>query len=93
MRKHGVCLDKPVLLHGTYHGIHVADISQREPSKHDNTRQQASKHSRTQARRESQLHQHFDTHIDASCSLHKATNHILYWIGTAIAKMMVPKKT
>ena len=27
---------------------------------------------------ELQLHQHFDTHMDPSCSLHKATNHILY---------------
>ena len=31
---------------------------------------------------ELQLHQHFDIHIDHSCSLHKATNHISYWIGT-----------
>ena len=38
---------------------------------------------------EIQLHPHFDTCVDPSCSLHKATNHILYWIGTA--KMMVPK--
>ena len=30
------------------------------------------------------------THIDPSCSLHKAKKHILYWIGTA--KTMVPKK-
>ena len=36
------------------------------------------------------LHPHFDTHMDPSCGLHKATNHILYWIGTA--KPMVPKK-
>ena len=35
-----------------------------------------------------QLHQHFDIHIDPSRSLHKATNHILYWIG--IAKTMPP---
>ena len=35
-------------------------------------------------------HPHFDTHMDPSCGLHKATNHILYWIGTA--KPMVPKK-
>ena len=40
---------------------------------------------------ELQVHQHFATHIDPSCSLSKATNHILYWIGTA--KTMVPKKT
>ena len=39
---------------------------------------------------ELQVHQHFATHIDPSCSLHKATNYILYWIGTS--KMMVPKK-
>ena len=37
-----------------------------------------------------QLRQHFHTHIDPSCSLHKATNHILHWIGSA--KTMVPKK-
>jgi hypothetical protein len=40
---------------------------------------------------ELQLHQHFDTHIDPSSRLHKAKNHILYWIGTA--KTMVQKKT
>ena len=28
----------PVLPHGTYHGTHVADISQPCPSKHDNTK-------------------------------------------------------
>ena len=39
---------------------------------------------------ESQLHQHFDTHTDPFYGLHKARNHILYWIG--IAKTMVPKK-
>ena len=36
------------------------------------------------------LHQHFDTHDGPSCSLHKATNHILYWTGTPT--MMVPKQ-
>ena len=38
-----------------------------------------------------QLQQHFDAHIDPSCSLHKTTNHVLYWIGTA--KTMLPKKS
>ena len=52
--------------------------------------QQASTHPRTQEHRELQLHQQFAPHTDLSCSLHKATNHILYWIGSA--KTMVPKK-
>ena len=56
-----------------------ADESQPYPSKHDNTKQQASIHPRTQERMELQLHQHFDTHIDPCCSLPKATNHNLYW--------------
>ena len=45
---------------------------------------------RTQEHTELQLHRHFDVHVDPSCSLHKATNHILYWIGTA--ETIVPKK-
>ena len=40
---------------------------------------------------EVQLHQLFATHMDPSCSPHKATNHILYWIANP--KTMVPKKT
>ena len=36
------------------------------------------------------LHRHFATHMDPSCGLRTAANHILYWIGTA--KTMVPKK-
>ena len=39
---------------------------------------------------ELRLHQHFDTHTESSCSLHKAANLILCWIGTA--KKMVPTK-
>ena len=45
---------------------------------------------RTQEHMELQLHQHFDTHIDPSCSLHKATNRIPYWIRTA--ETMIPKR-
>jgi hypothetical protein len=52
---------------------------------------QTSIHPKTQEQMELQLHQHFDTHIDHSCGLHKATDHVLYWIR--IAKTMVPKKT
>ena len=37
-----------------------------------------------------QLHKPFDANIDPSCSLHKATDHLLYWIGTA--KTEVPEK-
>ena len=49
-------------------------------------------HLTTQQHMGLQLHQHYiDTHMDPSCGLHKATNHILYWIGTT--KTMVPKKT
>ena len=44
--------------------------------------QQASIHSRTQEHGALQLHQHSDTHVDPSCSLQNATNHILCWIGT-----------
>ena len=48
-------------------------------------------HLTTQQHMGLQLHQHYiDTHMDPSCGLHKATNHILYWIGTT--KTMVPKK-
>ena len=36
-------------------------------------------------------HRDFETHFDPSCSLHKATTHILYWIGAA--KTMVPPKS
>jgi hypothetical protein len=39
-----------------------------------------------------ELHQHFDTHIDPSCSLQKTTNHILNWIRTA-KKIGSKKKT
>ena len=85
------CLHRPVLPRSTSHGTHVADISEPYPSKHENTKQQTSRHPRTQKRMESQPHQHFDTRVDPSCSLHKATNRVLYWIGTA--KTMVPKKT
>ena len=85
------CLDKPVLPRSTWHGTHVAGISQPDPSKHDKTKQQASTHPKTQERMELQRHQHFATPVDPSCGLHKATNHIVYWIGTA--KTLVPKKT
>ena len=88
--KHGV-LDRHVLPCGTYHGTHVADISQNPPSKHDNPKQQAGTHQRTQEHMELQPHQHCATHSDLSCSLHKATNRILYRIGTT--KTMVPKQT
>ena len=71
-------------------GTYVADISQPDQSKHDNTKQQPSVHPRTQEHMESQLHQHFATHIDPSCRLHKAANHIFCWIGPI--KTMVPKK-
>ena len=85
------CLDKPVLPCGKHHRTHVAGTNQPYPAKHDNTKQQASIHPRTQEHMELQLHQHFATHIDRSCSLHKDTNHMLYWVGTA--KMRVPKNT
>ena len=84
------CLDKPVLLCGTYHRTHVAGISQPYPfmtTKGCPARQHTP---RTQEHMELHLHHHFDTYIDHSCSLHKATNHILHWIGTA--KTMVSKK-
>ena len=67
-----------------------AHISQPSPSKHDDTKQQPSTHPRTQEHMELRLRQHFATHTDPSCSLHKATNHILDWIGPA--KAMVPKQ-
>ena len=37
-------------------------------------------HPRTHKHTELPLHQYFDNYIDPSCSLHKATGHILYWI-------------
>ena len=49
----------------------------------------ASIHPRTQEHMELHLHQHFDTHIEPSCSLHKDANHILCWIWP---KMMIPKE-
>ena len=70
------CLDKPVLLPGTYHRTHVAGISQSASSEHGNTKQHASTHPRAQEHMELQLHQHFATHTDPSCSLHNTTNHI-----------------
>ena len=62
------CLDKARVTGGTYHGTHVAGLSQPDPSKHHNTKQQPSVHPRTQEHMESQPHQHFDTHMDPSCS-------------------------
>ena len=69
-----------MLLRGTHHGTHVADISQ--PSRHPRTHEHMELH----------LHYHFttDTHIDPSCSRHKAANYNLCRIGTA--KTMVLKK-
>ena len=55
-----------------------------------NTKRQASIRPRTQEHMELQQHQHFDTPIGPSCSPHKATHHILHWIGTV--KRVVPKK-
>ena len=66
------CLDKPVF------GTRVAGIGQPDPSEHDNAKQHASTHPRTQGHMESQLHKHFATHIDPSCGRHNATNHILH---------------
>ena len=71
------CLDKPVLLRGTYHGTHIARISESDPSSHDNAKQWASIHPRAQEDMELQSHQHFATHIDPSSSLHRAINGIL----------------
>ena len=52
--------------------------------------QQSGIHPRTQEHMELQLHQHIGTRADPSCSLPKATNHILCWTGTA--ETMGPKK-
>ena len=68
-------------------GTHVADHGKLYPVKRDNTKQQASTHSKTQEHMYRQLHHHFATHIDPSSSLHKATNHILFWIATAWLKL------
>ena len=62
---------------GVCHGTHVADGSQPDRSKHDNTEQQASTPPRTQQHMAYQLHQHFATRVDPFCSLHKAANHVL----------------
>ena len=79
------CLDRPVLQHGTYHGTHVADIIQLSfmttkgyPTGHA--------HPTTQEHMESRLHPHFHTHMDPSCSLHNATNHLLCWMGAMVPK-------
>ena len=65
------CLDKAAVPCGMSHGTHVADGSQPYPSKHDNIKQQTSSQPRGQQHRGSQPHQHFATHMDPSCSLHK----------------------
>jgi hypothetical protein len=90
MRKHGVAVFGQTRV--TTKHVTQNTCCKHKPtraSKHDNTKQQASMHPRTQEDMELQLHHHFATHIDPSCSLHQATNHILYWIGTATT--MVPK--
>ena len=46
-------------------------------------------HPKIQEDMELHLHLPFDTDIDPFCNLHKATNCMLYWIGTA--KTMVQK--
>ena len=51
----------------------------------------SSLHPTTQEHMELQLNHHFEAHIDPSCSLPTATNHVLCWIGTA--KAMVEKKS
>ena len=79
-KRRNTCLDKPVPARGTYHRTRVAGISQPDPTKHANTKPQASTHPRTQ---EHMGLQHFDTHTDPASSPHNATNYILYWIGTA----------
>ena len=42
---------------------------------------QRTPHNTTQAHMALQLHPHCSTHTDPSCSLHNATDHLLYWIG------------
>ena len=93
VRRHGVPVfgQKPVLPRSMYLRNTCCRHSLPYASKHNNTRQQAGKYPRIPEHMELQLCQHFVTHIDPSCSLHTATNHILYWIGTATT--MVPKKT
>ena len=76
-----LCLAKCMLLCGMHHRTHVADISHRYPfmtTKGVSTRPNT--HPRTQ---EHMQLQHFATHMGPSCGLPKATNHSLYWIGTA----------
>ena len=88
VRKHGVAVSGKA--HVTAQHVPRNTCCQPSPSNHDNTKQHAGVHPSTQEHVKVQLHQHFDTHIDPSCSLHQATNHVLDWIGTA--KTMVPKR-
>ena len=60
--KHGFCGSNP-----------TENISQRYPSTHDSTKEQPSIHPTSQEHMELKPHQHFATHVDRSCSLHKRT--------------------
>ena len=93
MRKRGVAVFGQA--HVTAQHVPRNTCCRHKPTRplHDYNRvsvQQASIYPSIQEHMELHPHQHFDTHIDPSCSLHKATDHILYRIGTA--KTMVPKK-
>ena len=68
------CLDKPVLPCGTYHGTHVAGCEMGIVS--DNRPAYTPGHKKK-------------NYSHPSCSLHKATKHILDWMGT---EPIVPKK-
>ena len=77
---------------GTYHGTHVADIRQLYPSKHGNTKQQASAHPTTQE------HSHTYTHtftptwtLPAARTTLQTTFSVGPFPCIGTAKTMVPK--